>query len=140
MASLATVAGSIATAIAGLTSSPTRVGSDRAMNLEGLAAGATKYQLRADHETEIETADSNLTYQGATITVAMHHELASASDERAYTQGNMLVDQESLMSRAWWRAIAGIYDVYQGPTIQSEAARVGNTISYSMAVSISITG
>ena len=140
MSSLATVAGSIATAIAGLSGTPTRVGSDRVTNLEGLAVGTTKYQLRVDHLTELETGNAQVTYKAATVTVAMHHELASASAERTYTEGVMLTHQNSLMSPSWWRAISGVYEVVEGPTLQSEAERVGNTISYEMAVSISFTG
>jgi len=136
MASLATVAGAIDTALDTLIG--TRCGSDRRTNLEALAAGTTKYQLRVDHLTEIEGASSNVTWQAATVTVAVHHQLSGA--ERTYTEGAMLIDQESLLSAAYWRNIAGVYGVEEGPTLQSESGRVGNTISYSMAVTISITG
>jgi hypothetical protein len=138
MATLATVATNIATAVAALSGTPVRCGSDRRTNLEGLAAGAYKYQLRVDHLTEI--IRSNTSYQAATVTVVMHHELASPSAERTYTEGVMLTHQASLMDAAWWRAITGVYDVAEGPTLQSEAERAGNTISYSMAVTLSFTG
>jgi hypothetical protein len=109
-------------------------------NLEGIAAGAVKYQLRKDHLTRIEGASSNVAYQAATFTVTIHHELASATAERTYTSGTMLTHQLSLANPAWWRAITGVYGVEEGPTLQSEAERVGNTISYSYAVTLSFTG
>ena len=135
MASLATVSTNIATALTALIG--TRCGSDRRTNLEGLTAGATKYQLRVDHLTELEHG-SNVAWQAATVNVAVHHQLSGA--ERTYTEGAMLIDQESLMSAAYWRAITGVYEVEEGPTLQDEAERTGNTVSYSMAVTLSFTG
>lgn len=140
MASLATLDGNIATAIAALSGTPSRCDSDMRDNLEGLAAGAYKFQLRADHLTEIEGSSSNVAWQAATINVVMHHELASPSAERTYTKGVMLTHQKSLMDPSWWRAITGVYGVEEGPTLQSEAERIGNTISYEMAVTLSFTG
>jgi hypothetical protein len=136
MASLATVAGAIDTALDALIG--TRCGSDRRTDLEAIAAGTTKYQMTVDHLTEISRSNANL--QAATVSVTVHHELASPSAERTYTEGAMLIDQESLMQGAWWRAISGVFFNEEGPTLQSEAERVGNTISYSMAVTISLTG
>jgi len=136
MASLATLAGAIDTALDSLLGA--RMASDRLTNLEALAAGTTKYQVRVDHLTEIEGASSNVSWQAATVTVVVHHQLSGA--ERTYTEGAMLIDQESLMSAAYWRAITGVYGVEEGPTLQDESERVGNTISYSMAVSLSFTG
>ena len=140
MASLATVETNIATAIAGLTGTPVRCGSDMVTNLEGLAAGAVKFQLLKDHLTEIEHGSSNVAWPAATITVTMHHQLSSSTNERAYTSSTMLTHQKSLMDPSWWRAISGVFEVREGPTLQSEAERVGNTISYSMAVTLSFTG
>lgn len=136
MADLAAVAGAIDTALDSLIGA--RCGSDRRTDLESLAAGTTKYQLRVDHLTEIPRSNTNL--QAASVNVTVHHQLASATAERTYTEGAMLIDQESLMQASYWRAISGVHDVEEGPTLQSESARVGNTISYSMAVTVSFTG
>jgi hypothetical protein len=138
MASLATVDANIAIALGNLSTSPTRFGSDLRDNLDPLASGATKFQLRADHLTEVPD-DANQVYESAEIVVVMVHELTTPSSERTYTKGNMLADQGNLNASSWWRAITGIHDVVEGPTRQSDAEREGNTITYSMAVSILIT-
>lgn len=141
MASLATVEGYVATAVEALTGTLTRVNSDMVTNLETLAVGAVKYQLRKDHLTKIEGGSSNVAYYAATFTVTIHHELAQLSTaERTYTSGVMITHQKSLCDPAWWRAISGVYEVVEQPELQSEAARVGNTITYSYAVSVSFTG
>jgi len=140
MASLATVETNVAAAIVGLTGTPSRVGSDMVTNLEGLATNTTKFQLRKDYIRRIEGSSSNVAYYAATLFVTIHHELSSASNERAYTSSAMLTQQLSLSDPAWWRAISGVFDVVEGPTLQSEAERNGNTISYSYAVSVSFTG
>jgi hypothetical protein len=140
MATLAQLEASIATAIEALSGTLTRCGSDMRTNLEALAANAVKYQLRKDHLTKLEGSSSNVAWEVASFTVLIHHELNSPTAERTYTSGVMITHQKSLMDPAWWRAIAGVYGVVEGPTLQSEAERVGNTISYSMAVSLSFTG
>ena len=52
----------------------------------------------------------------------------------------MWVDQASLASPTWWRAISGVADVVGGPTLENGADREGNTITYSYSVSLSFTG
>jgi len=140
MASLTTVETNVAAAIAALSGTPARVGSDMVTNLEGLSTGTTKFQLRKDYLTRIEGSSSNIAYYAATLFVTIHHQLASATAERTYTSGAMLTHQKSLSDPAWWRAISGVFEVIEGPTLQSEAERNGNTISYSYAVSVSFTG
>ena len=141
MATLAALETSVAAAVVALTGTVTRcTSSDMRTNLEALAAGAVKFQLRKDHLVKIEGSSSNVAWEAATFTVTMHHELASPTAERTYTSGTMLTHQKSLANPAWWRAISGVYEVVEGPSLQSEAERVGNTISYSYAVSLSFTG
>jgi hypothetical protein len=138
MATLAQVDAAIATAIEAFGTSPTRMLSDSLANLEGLAAGSAKYQLRVDHETQLDSASSSAAWDVATVTVTIFHELADSTDERAYTKAAMLTDQKSLTQPSWWEAISGIREVKLGPTIQEEATRQGNTVKYSYAVSIVI--
>jgi hypothetical protein len=140
MATLAQLETAIAAAIAGLTGTPSRCNSDMRDDLEALAAGAYKFQLRKDHLTQIEGSSSNVSWDAATITVTIHHELASPTAERTYTSGVMLTHQKSLMDPSWWYAISGVHGVQEGPTLQSESERIGNTISYVMAVTLSFTG
>jgi hypothetical protein len=138
MASINTLATNVNVALAALLGPRTTV-SDMRTNLESLAAGTTKYRLTVNLLTDIEHG-SNVTWHVAEFIVYVEHELASPTGERTYTEGAMWVDQASLVSPAWWRAIVGVAEVVQDPELQDGSERSGNTVRYSYGVSLSFTG
>ena len=140
MATVANVATQAATAIEALGSSPTRMGSDRRTDLESIASGATKYQLRVWHASKDDQFSSNVNYDVAAIEVAIHHYLASATAERTYTEGAMLTEQDSLLAKSFWTdldAVFGVDDQLLPGTTESPE-RVGNVISYTIALEVRV--
>ena len=138
MASITSLATAVNVAVAALVGARVST-ADMVTNLEKLAVGATKYRLTVNLLTDIEHG-SNVTWHVAEFIVFVDHQLAVYTGERTYTEGAMWVDQASLVSPTWWRAIAGVADVVDGPTLQDGAEREGNTVTYSYAVNLSFTG
>lgn len=139
MATVAQVDAAVAAKVETLAQAPTRMASDYRADLEGVQAGSTKYQLRT-HLSAFDHRDANNTLQVASVEVSLHRKLSGA--ERDYTLDEMLSAQLALVDPKWWEAIAEIKEVRRvggardGPEIVDEPERIGNIVSYTVAVRV----
>lgn len=136
MATFADLDAQIATLLAGLPSSPLRVGVDLRDDLERIPSGATRFAQRVSGLRLDEEEDSNAPLETAAVSVALFHRLADPFDERAYTVGNLLLDQEFLITRTFWQTLAAVRDVVDGPEVTSLPEREGHSISYTVELSL----
>lgn len=135
MATVPQLAASLATAVEGLSTSPVRMASDHRTDLEEIASGATKYQLRVS-QVAVDERNGNVVYPAADCEVVVHHRLSGA--ERTYTEGAMAVDLASLTASAFWSGIAEVYDVSAGPEASESPERVGNVVSYTVTAQVRV--
>ena len=110
---------------------PVRMVSDYRSDLERLAVGATKYQLRAN-VSGVERSDSNFERTACKVTVLIHRRLVTAFAERDYTETDLQAYLKRLGDRLWWRgeAVGGLSHVYrllEPPAFSVD--RVGNVVS-----------
>ena len=68
------------------------------------------------------------------------HQLADPQDSAAYLHGDAQADQLSLTDPAFWRAVSGVFDigVDKEPEIELPPDRIGNVISYSISVTVTL--
>jgi len=102
-----------------------------------IAAGAMKYQIQAQLDTT-DSGDSNVTYEVGRIQLIVNYHLAAWNAEDTYTHGDMLTWQSAVMDEDWWIAIAGIYDMEEGPELSTDVERVGNVIRWAVLVQFQI--
>jgi hypothetical protein len=127
----------IAVVLAGLPSTPTRLAtSDLVDDLETVAAGATVFALRTSGFRLDEEEDSNQAFFTARLSVRMVHRLADPFDERAYTVGDLLLDQAELVLRTFWQGVAAVRDVIDGPEIAELPEREGHVIAYTVELEV----
>lgn len=138
MLTVESVHDALATAIAALATSPTRLGSDYRVDLEAIPAAGTRFQLRASQVVTDEAFNSNVTYDVGGYEITIHHRLVTPTNE-AYARGTMLTDQNTLTDPVWWRAISGVNSIVDGPELVDEPARIGNVISYTVAAQVRVT-
>lgn len=129
---LAAVAAALEAQLVGIA----RLGSDYRDDLERLPAGARRYQLRGGVAGE--TVDSNATRQRLALELRILHALADPAAERAYTEGALLDAEALLLSRAFWRGIAGLGldEIEDGPSYRVE--RTGRIVALSVTLTVSI--
>ena len=136
MATPASVASVLETAVIAGTSA-TAATTNREAQTETLAAGATKAQILTmnvgqDH-------DSNVSRLVAEYDVRMLHRLSTPLDDSTYLDGNAVTDQGALMVRSFYRALAGVHEVIDGPgATKPSRPRPGNVIEYTVTVQLSI--
>lgn len=125
-------------AIEGWPGSPVRMASDHRSDLERIAVGATKYQLRAS-VAGIERNDSNFQRTAVAVTVAIHRRLVTAFAERAYTETDLQSYLALLGDHLWWRgeSVGGLSSVYRVIELPSfEVSRAGNVVSLTCSVQV----
>lgn len=135
MATVADTLAAISSKLATLTSG-TRMTSDTRRDLEAIAPGATKFQMR--HSVNTIAEDANQDASVVELDVEVHRYLSGS--ESSYTAGAMVTYQDSLSddtTGGWWLAISQIRAILDGPTT-SEARRVGNVVSFSVKLSFSV--
>jgi hypothetical protein len=138
MATLAQLDAQAAALIEALGCTPTRLGSDHRLDLEKIPAGAARYQLRVFPPAIDERRGGNVVYAVAELAVAIHYRLGLAEAERTYTLGDHQTDSLAMLERDYWTALAAVFDVTQGPSMEEAIARVGNVLSYTVAVEVRI--
>lgn len=137
MPSPATMLGTIATAVASLTSG-TRLASDYRVDLAPIAAGALVYQIRGVTGGKSFTSGDERAVLA--VRVDVHRRLSGGEAERAYTEVAMQTHLASLLSPEWWRALSGVADVAPKPSIDTDdVRRVGRVVSYSVTVGLVVT-
>lgn len=134
MATPANLLSEIATAVEAQISGIVRLGSDYRDDLEGFAAGATRYQLRGGPAGKAFEANVSPTVEG--IELLVHHHLADPDDERAYTEGAMQTNLEALIAPSFWRDLASANEVIVAPDYEVE--RVLNVLTVAITVQVSI--
>ena len=127
--SLLTFSGEVAAMVEAL--SPTRrFTHDRIVDRDRLDAGETAYQLRVEGRG-VDGTDSNVVKLVAEVEIEIHHRLSDWENERAYTEGAMMTDQESLGDFRVWRAACASMDTFLEPAeLDRPSLRDGDWISY----------
>lgn len=133
-AALATFAGLIATATGG-----TRMSSDHETLLEGISAGAVKFQLRGAAGKVDERGDGNAEYRVLYMRLDVHHRLAAA--ERSYTESATAATLQpvldALLDPDFWRVAGTTFAIDDAPAMAlSDLRRVGKVISYTITVAV----
>lgn len=136
MATVAQLDADLAIAIAALPSSPTRFARDLDPESERIAVGATRFALRTTQITVDEGSDANQSRQVAGVTLRLAHSLADPTDERAYTTGVQLDDQALVASSAWWRGIASVHEIVEGPEVEELPERIGSVVHYQVEATV----
>lgn len=135
MATISSVLSALSTKLGTLTSG-TRMGSDIRRDLEAIASGATKFQIR--HSANTVDEDSNQTVDIVALEIDVHRYLSGS--ESTYTAGNMLTYQDSLTddtTLGWWLTISGVRAIMDGPETK-EPTRVGNVVSFTVNITVSV--
>jgi hypothetical protein len=102
---------------------------------EVIPAGVTRASVVA--VVAGETHDSNVNYALGNYVITIAHRLSDGTDEDTYLDGDMLTDQASLMTRSFFRAVTGVYDITEGPNPET-IERVGNVIEYTVTAQLAV--
>lgn len=137
MATPKTIADAIESAVAAMPDGGTRMLSDYRTDLSRLGVAETGLQIQIGLAGPDPEAGSNATRVLASVTVLVHHRLASVESERAYTEGNLQVFLDAVSRRSWWRSLSGVYDLTASPEV--EIGRLGNVISTTVTATVSVT-
>ena len=94
--------------------------------------GGTRFQIRATY-TGVDLSDPNTRKDTWSVEIAVHHHLADAGDERAWTEGGMATLQQAIALPEFW-SVSGTYgrplqtaiDFTMPPT------REGNVVSFAI--------
>ena len=95
--------------------------------------GGTRFQIRATYTAAVITNDSNKRLDSWSVEIAVHHHLADAGNERAWTDGGMATLQQVLAQPEFWEVL-GTY----GQPLQKEIdfttppTREGNVVSFAI--------
>lgn len=133
MATVVTLLSDLATAVQTLVGGA-RYASDYRTDLEKIQSGNTRYQIRGAAAGSAQ--DSNVTYQRAQVQISVHYALPGS--ERTYTEGAMQTHHASLLSLAWWRAIASVHEILIDDAPQVEIERVGKVITYTVTATVTL--
>jgi hypothetical protein len=110
------------------------------LDVDSLHPGEKAYQVRVSRQPD-DPNDSNAIYHTADCEVSVHralHLTEMVEDENLYTSGEMLYGQDNLMSAASWRALDAVHEVLEAPEMEAEPERIGNIISYTVRLVVSI--
>jgi len=143
MSTLMDVIGSLRTELTAQLSLSTQFAGDYDDELETMSAVAvgqaqTMYRIRHQYQTALE--GSNVTWKQGFIEIEIAHRLSDAFNERAYTEAAMQTQQLTLLDRAFWRDLTGVYEVEEsdGPEVGLDVERAGNVIRWSVVCLVRI--
>lgn len=108
------------------------------VTLDTLAPGETRFSLATELVAADEASDSNLVRDVVDALVTVHHRLGAAETEAAYRTGVMLTHQAAILRSAFWRPLAAVFAVVDGPELEDSVEREGKVISYSLKVRCSL--
>lgn len=137
MATPASIAALISTKVLANTTATAAIANPLS-TLEALSAGATKAQILSVTVGQ-DLSNANDGRLVASYDVKMLHRLSDPTDEATYLNGNALADQAVLMVPSFFRDIAGVKEVIDGPELTKPTRdRPGNVIEYTVTVQLSI--
>ena len=134
MATPAQLLTAIATEIETITSA-TRLTSDYRDDLEFIAVGATRYQLKGGPSGV--DADSNTSRARMVVEINLIHRLANPDAERTYTEGDFQTHLKALTLPATWRALAEVFSLITLPFYEVERKRNAFEATITMEVALS---
>lgn len=134
MATPADVISQTAAAFEALGGTRTRMSTDYRDDLDVVASGATKYQLRLVPAGTL-AVSSNTTRTVCAVQIICVHRLATITAEATYTAGTMATDLTSLSALSWWRAMAAVYDCLE---IDAKAERIGHAVVYTITATVTV--
>ncbi len=132
--SIATVASAIETKVLANTTATTAVAVPVSQNFS-VASGATV--MRQLPIAAGIFRDSNTNYLVGSFDVVILHYLTNDADEDVYLTGDALTDQGVLMDPEFFRSVAGVNEVIDGPELE-RPVRIGNIIEYAVTVQLAV--
>ena len=135
MATPADLLGQIATAVESQVSGISRLASDYRSDLEPIAAGGDRYQLRGGPIGKV--SDSNETRTVEHVELIVIHRLGTSETERQYSEDELQTNVAAFIAPTFWRGLAACYGLES--EIEYAVERVGSVISVSLAVDLSVT-
>jgi len=140
MATLATVTAALVTKIDALASQTSRmVTSQHRDDLDAVPVGETRYQIRGQYESD-DGRNSAAPKKGVSFVVEVHHhlDLVGGDTEATHVAGDMVTLQAAMTGVAWWKSLAGVYEVRSGPDLVIDVRRDGNVLSYGVGAELVI--
>ena len=134
MATLATVTAALVTKIEALAPVTSRlVTSQYRDDLDSIAAGQTRYQIRGQHESD-DGRNSAAPKKAVSFLVEFHHHIGVGINEKTHLDGDMVTLLSALTGVAFWKTLSGAFEVRSGPDQAIDVRRDGNVISYGVGV------
>ena len=140
MATLATVIAALVTKVDAIGPTTARMTiSQHRDDLEQVPAGATRYQVRGQYESD-DGRNSAAPKKGVSFLVEFHHhiDLVAGDTELTHVDGDMVTIQAAMMAVAWWKTISGVFEVRSGPDLAIDLRRAGNVLSYGVGAELVI--
>lgn len=140
MATLTTVTTALETKIDALVVLTSRVANSQFRDdLDSVPAGETRYQIRGQYESDDGRA-SPAPKKGVSFIVEFHHhiDIAGGDVESDHVEGDMVTLQSAMTGVKWWKTIAGVFEVSEGPDLSIDLRRDGNLLSYGVGAKLVI--
>lgn len=140
MATLTTVTAALETKIDALAALLSRLAvSQFRDDLDSIPVGETRYQIRGQYESD-DGRNSQAPKKGVSFIVEIHHhlDLVGGDTEATYVEGKMVTIQSAMTGVAFWKTIAGVFEVRSGPDLAIDLRRDGNVISYGIGAELVI--
>ena len=135
MATPAQLLSQIAAGVESQISGISRLASDYRDDLEVIAAGADRYQLRGGPTGKLHDSNESRTVEHVELFIL--HRLGAAETERAYTEDELQTNIEAFIAPTFWRGFAACYELESD--IEYGVERVGSVLTVSLTVDLSIT-
>lgn len=130
MATLTTVTAALVTKIEALGPVTSRmVTSQYRDDLDSVAAGQTRYQIRGQYESD-DGRNSQAPKKAVSFVVEFHHKISVGVNEKFHLNADMVTLLAALTGVAFWKTLAGVFEVRSGPDQAIDVRRDGNVISY----------
>ncbi len=140
MATLATVTAALVTKIDALASLTSRLPTSQFRdNLDSIPVGEIRYQIRGQYESD-DGRNSAAPKKGVSFLVEFHHhiDLLGGDTEATHLDGDYVTIQAATTGVAFWKTVAGVFEVRSGPDLAIDVRRDGNVISYGVGAEVVI--
>lgn len=102
-----------------------------------IPSGQTKgYQLRVDPLAVAEGANSNESYRTCAVDVVLLLAVGTTESDAERDAWRDLI--EAVLPPSFWRALAAVRDVAEGPELQGDTERVGNVLRATVSVQVDL--
>lgn len=115
----------------------THASSDWLVNIAFPSGVTSQYQVVVDPLATAEGSNSNEANRVAAVRVTLAQKVGTA--ESAGEQDTFRSTIEALLVPSFWRGLASVYRVAEGPELQGDSVRVGNILRAVVAVEIDLT-